>query len=84
MRHDRRSEREAGREAAFNAWAAWRHAAARVQAAWDDASRAPRETRAAAYAEYHEALRREENAARDLGGRLGGATRGGDLAAIAA
>jgi hypothetical protein len=58
-------------DAAFAAWTAWREAAERVQAAWDDVLSAARGTRAGAYAMYIQALRQEEAAARELGLRTG-------------
>ena len=82
---DGRRERASDRDAAFNAWVSWRHAAAQVDAAWKDVSRARSATRAAAYAEYCQALRKEEQAAGELGARLAAATAcGAHLPAVAA
>lgn len=82
---DRGRAGRADRDAAFCAWVSWRQAAARVHAAWEDVSGARLATRAAAYAEYCQALRKEEQAAGELGARLAGAAaRGADLSAIVA
>lgn len=80
-------ERGRGRKAhgdpVFIAWASWRQAATRVHTAWEDVSHARRSTRSAAYAEYRQALRKEEEAARDLGARLAAAACRKDRPAIA-
>ena len=57
------------REAALAAWVQWRQAAELVRALWADVVHAPRNARAAAYAQYGQALRREEHAAAELAAR---------------
>ena len=85
MWSERKPERDAVREMPSNAWSAWRQAAARVQTAWDDMTHARRDTRAAAYAEYQQALHTEEEAARELAASLGRDTAlRADLSALAA
>ena len=85
MFSERRRDRATVHAMPADAWFAWRQAATRVQAAWEEVSRARRETRAAAYAEYGQALRLEEDAARELGAQLASATLfGAELPAIAA
>ena len=71
MWRSRQVSDSAQRDAVFGAWTTWRQAAAWVQAAWDDVHTAGRCTRAAAYEQYRQALRREERAARDLASWLG-------------